>query len=89
MEFSLKNLKRFLLPLLLLPLLALPTNGLEARSKKAQRYQADQVEQTVYVTKTGHKFHRAGCRYLRHSSRAVSREEAERWGLEPCKVCRP
>ncbi len=43
---------------------------------------------TVYVTKTGAKYHRDGCRYLSRSKIAMSlKEGAKRFG--PCKVCRP
>ena len=42
----------------------------------------------VYVTETGTKFHREGCRTLRASKRAVSRSAAER-GYEACGICRP
>lgn len=47
-----------------------------------------QKEQTVYITRTGHKYHRAGCKYLSHSSYAVSLSEAKR-RYEPCSVCNP
>jgi hypothetical protein len=43
---------------------------------------------TVYVTRTGGKYHRDGCRYLRRSRIPMSlREAARRFG--PCSVCRP
>jgi hypothetical protein len=41
----------------------------------------------VYATRTGHKYHRAGCRYLRYSAIKMTREEAEQRGLTPCSVC--
>lgn len=43
----------------------------------------------VYVTRTGKKFHRDGCRYLSFSQVASSRDAAEKRGLTPCSVCRP
>lgn len=43
---------------------------------------------TVYVTRTGSKYHRAGCRYLKKSSIPMSLEEAKR-RLSPCSVCNP
>lgn len=46
-------------------------------------------ENAVYVTNTGEKYHRRGCRYLKYSSRAISRDWAIDRGYEPCKVCRP
>lgn len=45
--------------------------------------------QTVYLTDTGRKYHRAGCRYLSTSSKAVDLAEAVAMGYEPCGVCNP
>jgi hypothetical protein len=42
---------------------------------------------TVYVTKTGHKYHRAGCQYLKSSAIKMSRSEAIKGGYAPCKKC--
>jgi len=44
---------------------------------------------TVYVTKTGKKYHRDGCRYLSKSKIAVSLSEAKARGYGPCSVCGP
>ncbi|WP_423149722.1 hypothetical protein [Rubrolithibacter danxiaensis] len=44
---------------------------------------------TVYVTKTGSKYHRDGCRYLSKSKISISKKEAIKDGYEPCKVCKP
>jgi hypothetical protein len=46
-------------------------------------------EITVYITKTGKKYHRLGCRYLRKSCIPISLTEAKRRGYTPCKVCKP
>ncbi|WAC08954.1 MAG: thermonuclease family protein [Thermodesulfobacteriota bacterium] len=43
---------------------------------------------TVYVTRTGAKYHREGCRYLRRSSIPISLEEAKK-RYSPCSVCSP
>jgi len=43
----------------------------------------------VYVTATGHSFHRAGCRFLRKSKIAMTRAKAISLGYAPCKVCKP
>ncbi len=43
---------------------------------------------TVYITKTGSKYHKAGCRYLRQSKIAISLSEAKK-NYEPCSVCNP
>ncbi len=44
---------------------------------------------TVYITKTGEKYHRATCRYLKESKIPISLSEAKNQGYEPCKVCKP
>lgn len=43
----------------------------------------------VYITKTGHKYHRAGCRYLSKSQISISLKDAKLEGYEPCSVCNP
>lgn len=45
--------------------------------------------QTVYVTKTGTKYHAEYCRYLSKSKIAISLEDAVGRGYSPCKVCSP
>ena len=47
-----------------------------------------QVEITVYVTKTGEKYHSAGCQYLRQSKIAISLSDA-RASYSPCSKCNP
>jgi len=44
---------------------------------------------TVYITKTGSKYHREGCSSLRTSSIPISLSEAKQRGYEPCKICKP
>lgn len=44
---------------------------------------------TVYVTNTGAKYHRAGCRYLRQSQNPISKDDAVAQGYTPCSVCNP
>ena len=46
-------------------------------------------EQTVYITKTGKKYHTATCRYLAKSRIPMSLKEAKLRGFTPCSVCRP
>lgn len=43
--------------------------------------------QTVYVTKSGKKYHKANCRSLSKSSIAISLADAKAKGYQPCKVC--
>ena len=42
---------------------------------------------TVYITKSGARYHRAGCSSLRKSAIPMSRAEAVRRGLTPCRRC--
>ena len=44
--------------------------------------------QTVYITRTGAKYHLSSCRYLRYSKIPISLEKA-RQSYGPCSVCRP
>jgi hypothetical protein len=55
---------------------------------QAQGGQVDPQNVTVYVTRTGTKYHRDGCRYLSKSKIPMSLKEAAK-RYEPCKVCRP
>jgi len=43
---------------------------------------------TVYVTRTGEKYHRAGCRYLSRSQIPISLSDAKA-GYDACSVCNP
>ncbi len=43
----------------------------------------------VYITRTGEKYHRAGCRYLSKSQIPIERSQAISRGYTPCSVCRP
>ncbi|MBP7204945.1 MAG: hypothetical protein KBA54_00350 [Candidatus Cloacimonetes bacterium] len=46
--------------------------------------------QTVYVTKSGDKYHLEGCRHLRFRSKIpISIANAVEEGYEPCKTCKP
>ena len=48
------------------------------------------VEELVYVTKTGTRYHKADCRYVRNNktSKSITAEEAKTDYI-PCKVCNP
>lgn len=45
--------------------------------------------QTVYVTKTGAKYHSEGCMHLKYSSRSIDIKDATDAGYQACKVCKP
>lgn len=43
----------------------------------------------VHVTKSGKKYHAAGCKHLGKSDLTVTLEEARERGLQPCQGCHP
>ncbi len=45
--------------------------------------------QTVYITKTGQKYHATDCRYLSHSKISIELKEAIQNGYDACSVCNP
>lgn len=49
---------------------------------------AEQTEDIVYVTRTGKKYHRESCGYLRNDSMAMSRTQAAQH-YSPCSICNP
>ncbi len=78
-------LGRRFISLLLLSLLSL-TTCLAAQQPKSQPAPKPQ-EVTVYVTRTGAKYHREGCRYLKSKIPMSLKEAKQRY--TPCKVCKP
>lgn len=51
--------------------------------------QSQNNEYTVYITRTGSKYHRDGCRYLSRSKIAITKSDAISEGYTPCSVCNP
>jgi hypothetical protein len=45
--------------------------------------------QTVYITKSGSKYHAEGCRYLKSSKIPVTLKVAKEQGYGACSVCSP
>ncbi len=43
----------------------------------------------VHVTRTGKKFHKENCRFVRTGARPISRAEALKLGYTACSVCNP
>jgi len=68
----------------LLSSVALPVLGKQQTITKQQ-----DRSQTVYITKTGKKYHRDGCSYLRQSKIEVSLKDAKSRGYTPCSRCNP
>lgn len=46
-------------------------------------------EQVVYVTKTGKKYHKSSCHYLKKSKIKTTKSKAKESGYTACKVCKP
>ena len=45
--------------------------------------------ETVYVTKTGEKYHRSECHYLRSSKIETTKQQAIKNGYSACSKCKP
>jgi curli biogenesis system outer membrane secretion channel CsgG len=59
-----------------------------AAVQKAEQSKSDVENETVYVARTGAKYHRDGCRYLRSSRIPMKLKDAAK-NYTPCSVCRP
>lgn len=55
---------------------------------QAKEEEAEQKQDTVYVTHSGKKYHTAGCRYL-STSTALTLTSAMQKGYAACSVCKP
>lgn len=55
--------------------------------KKSTKTVSKPVSQTVYVTRTGSKYHRYGCQYLRKSCYSMSKSNARAQGYTACSRC--
>jgi endonuclease YncB( thermonuclease family) len=62
------------------------TDAVSRTSAEGTEQNAD-PEQTVYVTRTGTKYHRAGCRSLARSQIPIALKNVGHYG--PCSICRP
>lgn len=54
---------------------------------KAAEQSNSETSETVYVTNTGSKYHRAGCQYLRKSQIPISLSDAKASGYSACSKC--
>lgn len=60
----------------------------ETSGIKTEAPAEDNKTVTVYVTKTGHKYHRGNCQYLKYSKIPVTLDAAKQ-SYELCSVCSP
>ena len=61
----------------------------KSTTPKAASPSTDNQSVTVYITDTGSKYHRAGCKYLKKSKHAISLKDAKAQGYGPCGICNP
>ena len=47
------------------------------------------VQETVYITKTGSKYHKESCHHLRRSKIKIKKAAAKNAGYSACSVCKP
>lgn len=47
------------------------------------------TSKTVYITRTGSKYHKSSCRYLSRSKIKIDYSKAKKQGYTACKVCKP
>lgn len=60
----------------------------EAQRQREAEAQAQKNNDTVYITPTGSKYHKAGCRTIKSSS-PISRSDAIAKGYTACRACNP
>lgn len=63
----------------------------EAKAQQEAAAAAEAQQETVYITPTGKKYHRNGCRTLNRTKNPtpISKQDAIDQGYEACKVCHP
>jgi hypothetical protein len=77
--------RRTIIPLVSLLLIVFLFTQADASKKKSSK----DSNPIVYVTRTGHKYHRDGCRYLRQSKIKITLKDAKEQGYTPCSICDP
>lgn len=82
-------MKRLLLFAWLLSCVLLDSGGMPVESPVSRINLSQNKDTVVYITKTGEKYHKDGCRYLRQSKIKTTKKEAVKKGYGACKVCKP
>lgn len=59
------------------------------RASSIKKETEDIGEITVYITKSGRKYHVADCSYVNTGKTAIDLEQADALGLTPCSICNP
>ena len=76
-------------PLLIVLLFSLTACGTNKSNNNSTSQTSQQQEETVYITRTGERYHRGNCRHLSQSRKAIKLSKARNQGYTPCKVCKP
>ena len=82
------KLIRLLFATITLACISISTPPQQAQAQSAPSGKRDEAQITVYVTKTGTKYHRAGCSYLRRSAIQTTLKSAKA-RYTPCSRCHP
>jgi len=61
----------------------------ETTTPRVEPQKQEAPEVMVYITRTGSKYHLAGCPHLTKSKIPIFLKDAKARGYGPCKVCRP
>lgn len=75
---KIKKIKKIILLVLAALIFSMPISAMAASG-----------DTTVYITRTGTKYHTASCHYLRKSKIKTTLKEAVDNGFTACKVCKP
>jgi micrococcal nuclease len=67
---------------------AAPVDGKDTKPEAPKDAGKDKKDATVYVTKTGSKYHCEGCRFLAKSKIPIEMKDARK-KCGPCSVCKP
>lgn len=80
--------KKTLLLLLSLFLVLCCSCGINTDTEESSDSISEEYSETVYITKSGSKYHSDGCIHLRKSCIEIDLSEAEMKGYTPCLNCR-
>jgi len=58
-------------------------------SKSSLLERSKKNSQTFYITRSGSKYHKSNCSYLKYSSSSLELSDAVKKGYTPCSRCRP
>ena len=82
-------MKKFIQISLFISLLIGPFTGMSCMPDTASAINDTQQKTIVYVTRTGAKYHRGTCGYLKQSKIKLTKKEALANGYAACKMCKP